>query len=125
MRRLKAIKTVLALFIVLSVFIPPNIGLAQEGQDIKEYLEQVLPPQEGRKITLDPTSGLLTITDTPSNHKIIRELIKKWDVGPRQVMIEAKFVEVMEGTLNELGVEWWITDAGSRKPDCGYWILMS
>ena len=83
-----------------------NISLAQEGSTIKEYLEEILPPQEGRKIVLDPRTGILTITDTPSNHKLIEELLKDWDVAPRQVMIQARFVEIEEGALDELGVEW-------------------
>ncbi len=89
-----------------------NISLAQEGEEgrvytIKEYLEDALPPQEGRSITLNEATGLLTIRDTPSNHRLlIGNLIRLWDVGPKQISIEARFVEVSLGTTNQLGIEW-------------------
>ena len=103
---------------------------AQEGNTIKDYLEQVLPDEAGRRIVLDEVSGLLTITDTPSNHKLIRKLLKQWDVGRRQISIEAKFVEITEGALLELGVEWMGTrsdtgpggDTERRKKDGNIYI---
>jgi len=91
---------------ISSLFLFFNVSSAQEGSTVKEYLERVLPPQEGRKIALDPRTGILTITDTPSNHKLIEKLLKDWDVAPRQVMIQARFIEVEEGALDELGIEW-------------------
>jgi len=89
-----------------------NSSFAQDGQTIKEYLQQVLPSQEGRKIVLDETTGLLTVTDTPSNHKLIMKLIEVWDVGPQQVRIEARFVEIEEKALHEVGVEWLAEKTG-------------
>ncbi|MBN1870945.1 MAG: type II secretion system protein GspD [Candidatus Omnitrophica bacterium] len=73
---------------------------------IKDYLLENLPPQEGRKIALDEISGLLTVTDTPENHNLIRQLIKEWDIRPKQVQIEAKFIEITFTDLNEMGVDW-------------------
>jgi len=74
---------------------------------IKEYLENALPPQEGRLINYDEITGMLTVTDTPSNQRLIRRLVKQFDVGPRQVLIEAKFVEIEFSDLDELGIEWY------------------
>src|SRR3989338_10003440 len=73
---------------------------------IKQYLETNLPPQDGRKIMLDEISGLLTITDTPSNQELALKLIREWDVGPKQIQIEAKFVEITFTDLDEMGVDW-------------------
>lgn len=99
---------ILIIFLVVSiVFVSsPPYCRGQEVQTIKEYLKQALPPQEGRKIVLDEATGLLTITDIPSNHRLIRQLIEAWDVGPQQIRIEARFVEIKEETLREVGVEW-------------------
>jgi len=73
---------------------------------IKQYLETNLPPQDGRKVMLDEITGLLTITDTPSNQEIALKLIREWDVGPKQIQIEAKFVEITFTDLDEMGVDW-------------------
>lgn len=92
-------------YIISFLIISSSLPLAQD-YTIKEYLEQALPPQDGRKIVLNEALGLLTVTDTPSNHRLIRELISLWDIGPRQIIIEAKFVEVSMTDLDELGIEW-------------------
>ncbi len=74
---------------------------------VEEYLNSALPPQDGRNITYNDITGILTVTDTPSNQRLIRKLIEQFDVGPRQVMIEAKFVEIEFDDLDELGIEWY------------------
>ncbi len=84
------------------------------GSDIKAYLESSLPPQEGRIITLNEATGLLTITDTPTHHRFIKELLKRLDVGSKQISIEAKFVEVSIADINELGIEWYWYKHGER-----------
>lgn len=93
------------LYIVSFLIFASSLSLAQD-YTVKEYLEQILPPQDGRKIVLNEAMGLLTITDTPSNHKLIKDLIGFWDVGPRQIIIEAKFVELSMTDIDEFGVEW-------------------
>ncbi|MFH1778528.1 MAG: secretin N-terminal domain-containing protein [Candidatus Omnitrophota bacterium] len=81
---------------------------AQTGEyTVKEYLDEALPLNENRRIVLDEVTGMLTITDTPSNQQIARELIRLWDVGPHQVRIQARFVEVVLSDVEELGIEWW------------------
>ncbi len=74
---------------------------------IKDYLEKALTPQEGRKIVYNEQAKLLTVTDTKGNHRLIKQLIEQFEVGPRQVMIEARFVEVEITDLRELGIEWF------------------
>ena len=73
---------------------------------IREYLEANLPPQEGRQIVLDEIIGLLTITDTPKNQELALQLIREWDIGPKQILIEAKFIEITFTDLDEIGVDW-------------------
>ena len=73
---------------------------------IRDYLEQALPASTSRRIVLDETTGMLTVTDTPSNQQVVKELIKLWDIGTKQVRIQARFVEVAETSIGELGVEW-------------------
>ena len=84
---------------------------AQEDLDyslsIEEYLNNALPPEEWRIINYNEITGILTVTDTPSNQRLIRKLVRQFDVGPKQVMIEAKFVEIEFEGLDELGIEWY------------------
>ena len=91
-------------------------SFAQENYEyslsIEEYLNNALSPQEGRNIKYDEVTGILAVTDTPSNHKLIKRLIKQFDEGPRQVMIEAKFVEIGFDDLDELGIEWYYRHNG-------------
>jgi len=110
---MKKIITVFMLFTLLlySGTIPLTIAQDENGDEvlkytIKEYLESNLPAQDGRRIVLDEISGLLTITDTPSNQELALRLIREWDIGPRQVEIEAKFIEVTFTDLDEMGVDW-------------------
>jgi type II secretory pathway component GspD/PulD (secretin) len=81
-------------------------GAETGGQSIRDYLEEALPYNTGRRIVLDETTGMLTVTDTPSNQQVVKELIKLWDVGTKQVRIQARFVEIVDTSIGELGVEW-------------------
>lgn len=74
---------------------------------IKDYLERALPPQEGRKIVYNEQAKLLTVTDSKTNHRLIKQLVEQFEIGPKQVMIEARFVEVDITDLSELGIEWF------------------
>ena len=101
---------ILFIFLILHIILIVPLH-AQEESDVtkytvKEYLETNLPPQEGRKIVLDEITGLLTITDTPTNQELALKLIREWDVGPKQIQIEAKFIEITFTDLDELGIEW-------------------
>ncbi|MFH0771841.1 MAG: hypothetical protein V1933_04415 [Candidatus Omnitrophota bacterium] len=79
---------------------------------IKDYLEKALPLEEGRKIVYNESAKLLTVTDTKSNHKLIKQLIQQFEIGQRQVMIETRFVEVDVTDLFELGIEWDFYQSG-------------
>ncbi len=80
---------------------------------IEDYLDNALPPQDGRMVNFNEVTGILTVTDTPSNHRLIKRLVKQFDVGPRQVLIEAKFVEISFDDLDELGIEWYFRRHGN------------
>lgn len=101
-------------FVALAVaclLILPQIA-SSANLSIKEYLLNSLPPQEGRKITYNDATKLLTVTDTKTNQSLIKDLIKQFEVGPKQVMIETRFVEVDVTDLEEIGIEWDFYQAG-------------
>lgn len=51
-------------------------------------------------------SRTLIITDTKSNIRNVLAAIKAIDVRPKQVLIEARLMEVNEDTLKDLGIDW-------------------
>ncbi|MCM8774145.1 MAG: secretin and TonB N-terminal domain-containing protein [Candidatus Omnitrophica bacterium] len=58
--------------------------------------------EEGAK----PRTKTLVITDTKSNLRNILEAIEKIDVMPKQVLIEARIMEVNRDRLKDLGIDW-------------------
>ncbi|MFA5093978.1 MAG: hypothetical protein WC512_01885 [Candidatus Omnitrophota bacterium] len=96
----------LLILAVVSLLGLPFIAFS-EDLTIAEYLQNSLPPQDGRKITYNQATKLLTVTDTKTNQSLIKDLIKQYEVGPKQVMIETRFVEVDVTDLWELGVEYY------------------
>ena len=58
-------------------------------------------------------SRTIVVTDTPTVVEQIATLIKKVDVMPSQVLIEARFIEVSTGDLRDLGVQFGTGVGGS------------
>ena len=61
---------------------------------------------------INETSNNLIITDYKDNIEKIRKLIVQTDTAPKQVLIEAKVVDITSSDLKSLGVTW----AGYYKP---------
>ena len=59
-------------------------------------------------------SKTLVISEAQSSMDKIKQLIKKIDVMPRQVMIETKIVEVNKDRLKDLGLEWGTGSTGAE-----------
>ena len=53
-----------------------------------------------------PRSRTLIITETQSNLENILKAIEEMDVKPRQILIEARIMEVNRDLLRDLGVDW-------------------
>lgn len=60
----------------------------------------------GGKIDLDVRSNSLIITEAPSRMNRIRPILEQLDRATDQVMIESKFVEVTDGDVRNIGVNW-------------------
>ena len=57
-------------------------------------------------IKINETANNLIITDYPASIDKIRELLQQVDVAPKQVLIEAKIVDIVSNDLKSLGVTW-------------------
>lgn len=71
---------------------------------IKDVLEDAVKWPSSSKINLDERTGALIITNTPSNLKVIDEILYNLDIDATQVLIETRFVEINVTDLSELGV---------------------
>ena len=81
-------------------------GSGGESSGIQNFLEQA-----GVKFSSTPGSSLvydgsaILVNQTTRNIEKIRNILNRYD-NVKQVEIEAKFMEVQEGALEELGVNW-------------------
>jgi general secretion pathway protein D len=84
----------------------PSINPEGEGQQIKSFLQLAGVSFEnvpGSTLAFDGSQ--LIATQTPRNLERIRNILTRYN-DVRQVEIEAKFMEVQQGALEELGVQW-------------------
>ena len=81
-----------------------------ESGDVAMKFPEVKFPK-GSSAVYQPKAEKLFVRNTRENLLVLEEILTAMDVaklssGVEQVEIEAKFVEVSEGTLEELGFEW-------------------
>ncbi len=76
----------------------------------REYLEgQGIPFSSipGSSANFLPQSSRLVVRNTPDNLELVDAIVEQANVsGPKQVEIEAKFVEITQTNLKELGFDW-------------------
>lgn len=60
-------------------------------------------------ISVDPRTNTLWIKDTGSQIEVVRELLKELDVPVKQVLIEARIVEVTKDFAQDLGIRWGVS----------------
>ncbi len=73
-------------------------------ETIKDVLENAVSWPSDSKINLDERTGALIVTNTPSNLKVIEEILYNLDIDATQVLIETRFVEINVTDLSELGM---------------------
>ncbi len=84
----------------------PALSVESEGQSIRTFLQLAGVSFENTPgSTLAFDGSQLIVTQTPRNLERIRNILTRYN-DVRQVEIEAKFMEVQEGALEELGVQW-------------------
>jgi general secretion pathway protein D len=79
--------------------------------DLKEIFKGFgVPFPPGTDIRYEPAITQIIVSNTPENLEKFEAMLPKFNVQPRQVEIEARFVEVLQSDLRELGFEWIFTD---------------
>jgi general secretion pathway protein D len=63
------------------------------------------------KITAVEDNNALLISSTPAQYEIIKTAIRRLDIEPLQVKIEAKLLEVSLSNNLSMGVQWWLERA--------------
>jgi len=58
------------------------------------------------KITFEPNSNIIIVKDTEKNLAEIEKIIKEIDKPTKQVLIEARIVEIQDSYVHRLGVRW-------------------
>ena len=74
------------------------------AKDIEGVITKVLSKRGS--IASDPKSNMIVIRDIPSAIERVTQLLKQVDVKTKQIMIEAKIVEVSTNASRELGIQW-------------------
>ncbi len=74
------------------------------AKDIEGIITKVLSKRGS--IASDPKSNMIVIRDIPSAIERVAQLLKQVDAKTKQIMIEAKIVEVSTNASRELGIQW-------------------
>jgi len=79
--------------------------------DLKTYFTQMgVRFPSGSSITYNSAIGKVIVGNTAENLAVFEKILAELNVVPKQVEIEARFVEVNETDLMEVGLEWLLTD---------------
>ena len=79
--------------------------------DVKEFFEKTgVPFPQGTSITYNPAISQLIVANTPENLEVFERILSRLNVIPTQVEIEARFVEISQDDLEEMGFQWILTD---------------
>jgi general secretion pathway protein D len=96
---------------------------SQDGLlDVSAFFKRV-DFSAGTSACLQPEYGQLLVRNTPSNLQRIEDTLAQYHHAERdyrQVEIKAKFIEVSQSTLNELGFSWDITS--NTHLDGDWWV---
>ncbi len=95
----------------------PASGMASDAQTIQTFLQLAgvdFDSTEGSTMAYDGSA--MIVTQTTRNLERIRNILNRY-TDVKQVEIEAKFLEVQEGVIEELGFDWTVTHDDSRNAD--------
>ncbi|WP_269518471.1 pilus (MSHA type) biogenesis protein MshL [Alteromonas sp. BMJM2] len=87
-----------------------NIQTTSENdfwKDLKEALKVLVTPTDGRHVVVSPQAGLVTIKALPSEIAVVKDfLMQSQESLQRQVVLEARIIEVTLNDGYQQGVRW-------------------
>jgi general secretion pathway protein D len=85
--------------------------VSSDRGDMEKFFRQMgVDFPKGSSIQYQPTIGRLVVANTARNLALIERILPEINAVPKQVEIEARFVEVNQTDLEELGFEWLLND---------------
>ena len=81
------------------------LNYAKAG-DVMPTISGLVDTAAGGKIVVNTPTNSLVITERPTRMNKIKPILEQLDRATDQVMIETKFVEVTDGDIRNLGVNW-------------------
>lgn len=80
--------------------------LPQEASYFKNMVEKFVPSENGAQFHVDLNSNTLFARNTPENLAMVETIVNALDTTPPQVLIEARFIEISQSDLREIGIDW-------------------
>lgn len=109
-------------------FVGMNRTTFQKG-DVREFFEKTgVQFPAGASITYNAAISQLIVANTAENLETFERILQQINIVPNQVEIEARFVEVNQNDLEELGLQWILNDnweIASKKDGSGGRIQMN
>jgi len=93
-------------------FVGMTADTSEEHQDWKKFFEGLgVQWPQGSSISYLATIGKLRVVNTSENLAIFETALQDLNVTPRQIEIEARFVEVDQNDLDAIGFDWWMNNS--------------
>lgn len=84
-------------------------------EDLRQTLTQIVGNQAGRSVIANPQAGLVVVRAMPSELREVENYLRAIRLSvERQVMLEAKIVEVTLSDQNQAGVNWALFSSSGR-----------
>lgn len=82
-------------------------------RDLREALNTLVGTGEGRSVVITPQSGVVVVRALPHEHRAIEQYLKATKISiERQVMLEAKIIEVTLSSSYQSGINWAMFRSG-------------
>jgi MSHA biogenesis protein MshL len=76
-------------------------------RDVQSSLETLIGHEGGRNVVLNPSAGVIVVRATPAELRQVRQYLEAVQISiERQVMLEAKIVEVQLNKDAQMGINW-------------------
>ncbi len=92
-----------------SVLIQINYGKAEDIAGLLKGSAQSILSERGT-VSVDARTNTLWVQDIPQKLTEVRNLVSKLDVPVRQVLIEARIVNIDKSCVQQLGIRWGISN---------------